>query len=265
MLVEDKINWQVPPKIPPLQAREIHLWCAWLEAQDAFAPDYMDCLSRDEIARAGSYHFTIDRHRYVAARRNLRHLLGRYTGRDPASLAFNYGRFGKPMLIHQADTRNQLDPAVSNLTFNQSHCGSLWLIAVAWNQPLGVDLEQVRELTDLYLLEGRVFSGEELSIQRSMPHPERRLAFFRRWTEREAAAKFHGLGFDPSVPFVPPEHCEPLHPTARCVATLAYGGATVRFGKFQWSPDLLHAGSDKPDADPALLSSPGGRAAEVVT
>ena len=258
---EDSIHWPVPAAFPALPARAIHLWCAWLDPADEAGPDHPDCLSPDEWARARSVYFAVDRQRVVAARRNLRHLLGRYVGRDPASLVFNYGRFGKPMLVHRADTNNQLDPAVNNLAFNQSHCGSLWLCAVAWNQPLGVDLEQVRELSDLYLLESRLFSADEIAVQRSRPHPERRLAFFHRWTEREAAAKFHGLGFDPAAPYVPPEHSEPLHPTARCVATLAYGGAAVRACKFQWSPALLPGAADTVDTDPALGYSPDRRTA----
>lgn len=261
MTEQDKINWPVPAEFPPLHPRAIHLWCAWLEAPDAIGPDQPDCLSRDERTRAASFHFRVDRDRYVAARRNLRLLLGRYVGRDPASLVFNYGRFGKPILVHRADTTNQLDPAINNLTFNQSHCGSLWLIAVAWNQPLGVDVEQVRELNDLYLLEGRVFSADELPGQQSLPHPERRLAFFRRWTEREAAAKFHGLGFDPATPYVPPGRSEALHPTPHCVATLAYGGAEVRLDKLQWSPDLLLARPEKTAARTAARPHPAQTAA----
>lgn len=243
MIEEDRIKWSVPARFPVLRTREIHLWCAWLDV-DGAGDDCTDCLSVDEVARARAFHFAVDRQRFTAARRNLRHVLARYVGRDPARLTFNYGRFGKPLLVHQPDTTNQLDPAVNNLTFNQSHCGSLWLLAVAWNQPLGVDLELVRELSDLHLLESRIFSADELFAQRSLPLPERRLAFFRRWTEREAAAKFHGLGFDPAAPYVPPGQIELLHPTARCVATLAYGGAAVRFDKFQWSPDLPPAVPD---------------------
>ncbi len=259
---DDRINWAIPPKFPALKTREIHLWCAWLEG-DRAGDDQLDCLSQDEIVRANAFHFSVDRRRFIAARRNLRHVLARYVGRDPAKLSFNYGRFGKPLLVHQPDTTNQLDPTVNNLTFNQSHCGSLWLLAVAWNQPLGVDLELVRELSDLHLLEGRIFSSDELFAQRSLPLPERGLAFFRRWTEREAAAKFHGLGFDPSTPYVPPGHTEPLHPTARCVATLAYGGVEVRIDKFQWSPDLPLAKSDTVITDPALGSTPDRRTAEA--
>ncbi len=255
MTAEDKINWLVPTEFPVLRSREIHLWCAWLDDGE---PDRPGCLSPDEIARAGSFHFAADRHRFVAARRNLRHLLARYTGRDPAALAFSYGRFGKPLLVHQAVTTDQLAPAVNDLAFNQSHCGSLWLVAVAWNQPLGVDIEQVRELPDLYLLESRIFSTTEIFRHRSLPLPERRLAFFRRWTEREAAAKFHGVGFDASAPHVPPGRSEPLTPTARCVGTLAYGGAAVRLAHYQWNADLL---LPQVDSVPGVRFSPDPRTA----
>lgn len=234
MLETDIINWPIPSEFPALRHREIHLWCARLGANDDAVPDDLDCLSPDEVARAESFHFTEDRVRFVAARRNLRQVLAHYAGRDAAALAFSYGRFGKPMLIHRAATTGPLDPTVSNLSFNQSHCGSLWLLAVAWNQPVGVDVEQLRDLSDLYLVESKIFATTELFRQRSLPHAERQLAFFRRWTEREASAKFHGQGFDPSMPFVPPDQIVPLNPAENCVATLAYGGTPIRLRQFQW-------------------------------
>ncbi|HWA25812.1 MAG TPA: 4'-phosphopantetheinyl transferase superfamily protein [Lacunisphaera sp.] len=239
MIEDERINWRIPERFPALHAREIHLWCARFGPEDGAAPEDRASLSPDEVARADAFHFAIHRHRFIAARRNLRQVLGAYTGHDPARLAFHYGRFGKPLLAHQAITTDQLGPAVSDLMFNQSHCGALWLLAVAWHQPLGLDVEQVREMSDLFLLESRIFTAEELLVQRSLPHPERRLAFFRRWTEREAATKFHGLGFDPAKPCVPPDRCERLSPTSHSVAALAYGGPGARLGQFQWSPGLL--------------------------
>ena len=199
MIEEGKINWPVPEEFPLLRHQEIHLWCAWLGRPDAPDATGESSLSADENIRAGSFYFAPDRHRFVAARRNLRGVLAGYLGRDPATLVFSYGRFGKPQLIQPAGTTDSLDPAASHLAFNQSHCGSLWLLAVAWNQPVGVDLEELKDLPDLALVARRIFSQEELLHQQSLSLAERQLAFFHRWTLREATAKFQGLGFDPTV------------------------------------------------------------------
>lgn len=234
------IHWPVPTEFPALRPGEIHLWCASLgEAADGSAPGPADCLSPDEQARAASFHFDRDRHRYVAARRNLRLLLARYAGRDPAALAFGYGPFGKPSLVPEPALNHLPEFGSADLTFNQSHCDSLWLVAVARGEPVGVDVERVREVPDFHLLEEQLFSRAELFRQRALPDPERRLAFFRRWTEREAAAKFHGAAFDPARPCIPPRRSEPLNPTADSVATLAHSGSVPRFQRFQWNVELV--------------------------
>jgi 4'-phosphopantetheinyl transferase len=236
MNAPDPIHWPVPTEFPLLRPGEIHLWSAWLGTDEVTAPVPVEGLGADEVARANAFHFPLDRQRYIAARRNLRQLLGRYLGREPAELAFSYGRFGKPKLAQPADP---LRLAQGELSFNQSHCDSLWLVAVAWNQPLGVDVERVRDLSDLELLEDRLFSAAELARQRARPPEERRLAFFRRWTEQEAAVKLRGLGFDPSAPGLPPARSDALQPTAGSVGTLAHGGTATQIQHFQWSAELV--------------------------
>jgi len=138
-------------------------------------------------------------------------------------------------------------PGRETITFNQSHCESLWLVAVARDEAVGVDVERVRDVPDFHLLEEQLFSRGELFRQRALPDPERRLAFFRRWTEREAAAKFHGATFDPARPCIPPRRHEPLSPTADSVGMLAHSGNARRFLSFQWDGELM--------ARPAALSA----------
>jgi len=238
MTREEEIPWQIPDAFPLLLPGEIHVWCARLGTEDGAGAGLTACLGPDEIARARSFHFDVDRRHFAAARGNLRHLLARYAGRDPAALTFRYGPFGKPALLPEAGATGAPD-FPGGLTFNQSHCGSLWLLAVASNQPVGIDVEQVRDLPDLALLEDRVFAADELPRQQAQLPAARRLAFFRRWTEREAVAKFHGTGFDPALPCAPAGRCEPLIPTADSVGTLAHAGAAQQIRQFQWSPALL--------------------------
>lgn len=257
MIEEGKIHWPVPEEFPLLRDREIHLWCAWLGQPDAPAAAGDCSLSADENIRAGSFYFAPDRHRYAAARRNLRGVLAGYLGRDPATLVFSYGRFGKPQLIQPAGTMGSLDPATSHLAFNQSHCGSLWLLAVAWNQPVGIDLEELKDLPDLALVARSIFSPEELLHQQSLSLAERQLAFFRRWTLREATAKFQGLGFDPSAPLVPADQSEHFSPTDRHVGCLVHGGTSIRIRRFGWDASLgSHPGANTVNPTLGLLSLP---------
>jgi 4'-phosphopantetheinyl transferase len=243
-----KINWPVPEEFPSLRRGEIHLWCAWLGPDGGEAATDTAGLSPDEAARARSLHFATDRHRFIVARLHLRRVLAGYVGRDPASLVFRYGRFGKPALSHQATVAGPLDAITVNLSFNQSHCGPLWLLAVARNQPLGVDLEAVRDLDDLQLVESVIFSPAELARQQALPPAARQEEFFRRWTRREAAAKFHGQGFEPSIEHaaeaIAPDRIEPIDPVEGYAAALAYSGVPARLRHFAWDPALL--------SDPAM-------------
>jgi 4'-phosphopantetheinyl transferase len=233
------VTWPVPTEFPPLRPGEIHLWSAWLdETMNGEAVDPADCLSPDERARAEAFHFDADRRRFVAARHHLRHLLARYTGREPAALAFYYGPCGKPGLVPESAAGAAPDGVRGTITFNQSHCDSLWLVAVARDEPVGVDVERVRDVPDFPLLEEQLFTRGEWLRQRALPAPERRLAFFRRWTERESTAKYHGAAFDPARPGIPPRRHEPLSPTPDSVAMLAHGGTSRRFLQFQWNAAL---------------------------
>ena len=248
------ITWPVPGQFPALGSREIHLWCGWLDRTGGEAPADGGWLSPDETTRARAFHFEVDRNRYVAARLNLRCLLACYLERDPATLVFNYNRFGKPTLAHQAATSSPQPPVENDLTFNQAHSGPLWLLAVARHRPVGVDLEEVKDLADLALIEDRIFAPHELARQQALPPEGRRLEFFRRWTQREAAAKFHGVGLDlgakQTIP--DPSQIEPLAPARGYVASIAYGGAPARLRQFRWDATTLSGSSD---ADRVLPSA----------
>jgi len=71
-------------------------------------------LSPDAQARAARFRFDQERERYSVGRGALRAILGAYADRNPASLAFEYGPFGKPALS-----------GLYGLAFNLSHSGRL--------------------------------------------------------------------------------------------------------------------------------------------
>jgi 4'-phosphopantetheinyl transferase len=229
------IRWPVPAEFPAFSPAGIHLWCARLD--DLPSDDRL--LSADERMRARAYHFESDRRRFIAARTILRRVLGGYLEQDPAALVFQYGRFGKPALAHPGAGSGLFHPVTNDLAFNQSHAGPLWLLVVSPGRPVGVDVEEIKDLSELYLVEDRIFNPEEIAAQRSLPPLERRQEFFRRWTQREAMAKLHGVGLD-----LPPgadggadgpSQLIALELAAGFACTLAYTGAPVRLRQFQWT------------------------------
>lgn len=147
-------------------------------------------LSPAEDDRAARFYFQRDRHRYVATRGLLRHLLGAALDEPARDLRFENGVHGKPRLVVEN---------MRNLCFNLSHSAGHALFALAWDRDLGIDLESLdRVATDgneLGDLAARVLSERELESWRTLQDPaEERLAFFRAWARKEAYLKATGEG-----------------------------------------------------------------------
>lgn len=182
------LNWRSPPADLRLTDDQIHVWQASLLLSDDHLARLRSTLAADEQARAGRFHFTRDRDRYVAARGTLRTILGRYLGLLPQQVSFDYTPHGKPLL------RQGLTPEGAGLSFNLSHSHDLALYVVARRRRVGVDVEFIRpELTDEPIAE-RFFSPREVIALRALPLAEQPPAFFRCWTRKEAFVKARGEG-----------------------------------------------------------------------
>lgn len=119
------------------------------------------------------------------AHRALGQLLIAYSGRDepPAILR---GEHGKPY-------STELD----GLEFNVSHSGSHALIALARHLPIGIDIEGPGRARSIDDIAQRYFAPSEAAALRRLPEEQRRVAFLRLWTGKEAVLKAlgHGLSF----------------------------------------------------------------------
>jgi len=166
-----------------LPEAEVHVWSAWLPT----VKESMEVLSQEERNRAGRFHFERDRERYIASHATLRRLLARYTGMEPAGITFRLGPRGKPSLADSA----------SNIEFNMAHSGEMALYAFARGARIGIDVEHVRPGPAEETIAERFFSAAEVTALSSLPDEERREAFFRCWSRKEAylKAKGEGIGF----------------------------------------------------------------------
>jgi 4'-phosphopantetheinyl transferase len=170
-----------------LSDRAIHVWAVRQQAPDPVVARFESLLSADERERAGRFRFDHLRRSFILARGALRVLLGRYLDTDPAGIRFAYGEKGKPSLADPAPIR-----------FNASHSGGLALYALTLGCEIGVDVEQMRPLADLWGIASRFFSAEEVAELIELPEGQREAAFFRCWTRKEAYIKALGDGL--SVP-----------------------------------------------------------------
>ncbi len=180
-------SWQPPPTFPPLAPGEIHVWRIPLQCTNPVCSEEAALLSADELRRAER--FLMDRHRvrFVAGRARLRVLLAWYLGLRPRELEFRYEAFGKPGLVPRQN--------VLGLQFNFSNSHTLGLLAVSPRRdPLGADVEQIRELHDLTGLAKRFFDPSESEALFHLADGPQRAAFFRLWTRKEAFLKAVGKG-----------------------------------------------------------------------
>ena len=179
-------SWHRPAGLPRLGQDEVHIWKAGLMPSRERLEALARTLSREELARAGRFHFTEDRERFILSHGILRELLSRYLNTRPECVALTTGPFGKPQLAESCGGKE--------LRFNMSHSGAMALYAFSLDRELGVDLEQFRSIPDRDRIIARFFSGSERKFLSTLPAHEREEAFFRFWTAKEAYIKGTGKG-----------------------------------------------------------------------
>lgn len=169
-----------------LERGEVHVWQVELEVARREEGWFEGLLSEDERDRAARFAFEAKRTEYVLTRGVLRTLAGRYLGRDPARVRFDYGERKKPALAPESTV---------DLTFNVAHSGGLAILAFGRQTALGVDVEFVRGDVDAERLARRFFSPSERDrvLGRQSRH-ERLREFFRGFVRKEAYVKARGDG-----------------------------------------------------------------------
>jgi len=170
-----------------LHAGHVHLWRASLQPQPAVLEWLSSFLSPPERLRAARFRFLKDQRRFTAGRGILREILSRYTGRPPSELEFGYGPAGKPFLLNE-------DGAPSPLEFNLAHSHGMALYGIAFRAAIGVDVERIRDGVEIEKLAARFFTPAEAEALSNLPDPDRRPAFFRAWSRKEAFLKALGQG-----------------------------------------------------------------------
>lgn len=161
-----------------LELPDARLWLFDLACEPE--PGELAWLDADELAQAHRLAFAADRRRYLAAHVGLRRHLGHELQRAPATLVFGRDALGKPRL------------ATQRCEFNLSHTVERAALAIA-DRPVGVDIEQLREIGDLDALAERCFTADE---RKELEAADVRRAewFLHGWTRKEACLKAIGCG-----------------------------------------------------------------------
>lgn len=170
--------------------RDVHVWTVLIEAVRSPAR-LAKLLSPDERARADRFRAESDRRRFMICRGILRSLLSRYLNDAPETLAFRHGPYGKPALRSAANA--------PDIRFSVAHCRDRALFAVTLGREVGVDVECVHTDRPTDEIADRFFSPHETAAIRALPAADRRFAFFRLWTRKEAFLKARGHGLSASL------------------------------------------------------------------
>lgn len=143
----------------------------------------LDCLTPEEIARAGRFRFEEDAIHWMACRSHLRMILGDAIQRPPREVPLAFSEFGKPVLT----------PPCQALHFNLSHCRDLAVIALTRDGTVGIDLEATTRAADLLQCESTFCHPIELN---ALPDEQtsRARQLLRIWTAKEAVLKAMGTG-----------------------------------------------------------------------
>jgi 4'-phosphopantetheinyl transferase len=154
----------------------LEVWVADLEVPPDELPALAALLDDGERARAERLRFEDLRRRFVASHAMVRLVL---RGRVGGDVRFVVGEHGKPAL------------AGEGVHFNLSHAGERALLAIS-DQPVGVDVERLRALSNLDAMAQRVMSPAELRTYQEAADPTR--CFFDLWVRKEAVLKATGEG-----------------------------------------------------------------------
>jgi 4'-phosphopantetheinyl transferase len=169
----------------------LHVWRVSLDLPAPAVERLSGLLSPDELEREAHYRHADLRRRFVVARGALRYLLGAYLLTDPHQVSFHLSAAGKPSI---ASPESGLP-----LSFSLSHSGNLALVALAWQAPLGIDLEDLARPIDYQAVAARFFAPAETSRLNELPVDLRREMFLRTWVLKEAYLKALGCGLTRSL------------------------------------------------------------------
>lgn len=166
--------------LPPGAARCWHVDLAHVDDSDV--DGLARLLPRSEIERVERYGRLLDRKRTITAHGALRLLMRGIAGVRPDSIVIERTAQGKPKFTS------------GDYAFNISHSGDKVLLVIARGGEVGIDVERIRDLSDIPGIIRQFFHADEVRELVCLPKTRLSEAFFRLWVCKEAIAKSLGLG-----------------------------------------------------------------------
>jgi 4'-phosphopantetheinyl transferase len=180
------IDWRSTPYLPPLGADEVQVWRVELADAVGLLSAYAPLLTTRERDRAARLRSGQPREQFLIGRACLRILLGNALEVDRHQVPIQTGPHGKPET-----------PVIRgrSISFNVAHSHGTILIALRRQGAVGVDVEHINQATEIMDIAQSSFTAAETAKLASCADEEqRRQAFYRCWTQKEAVVKADGRG-----------------------------------------------------------------------
>jgi 4'-phosphopantetheinyl transferase len=163
----------------PMTEKKIRVFTWSLDLPESDAATLTSLLSSDENLRAQRLVKKEDALHFMAARAGLRMILGEAIGESPRDVTFQISPSGKPRLANHGD-----------MHFNLSHSSGQAVLALSRQEPVGIDIERIRELASG--IENQFLSSEEMSRLARVAASARMDLLVGLWAAKEAVIKLYG-------------------------------------------------------------------------
>jgi 4'-phosphopantetheinyl transferase len=170
---------------------EIQIWSISLDCDVNFREACLNALGEKGRERIDFFKFKQVQESYVISQGGLRLLLAHYLNIPADTIQLGKLNKGKPYSIDNPKLR-----------FNMSNSGRRVVYAFSMDEEIGIDIERLRELTDLDELIEKNYNTYERDYINKLPE-RRQYRFFKFWTIKEAYLKAIGVGMQ-----IPPDNLE---------------------------------------------------------
>lgn len=144
--------------------------------------EFLNIISDERRKKISKFYFVKDKVHSLFAEIILRYALWEQYSLSSPYIEFEKAEYGKPNLANHKD-----------IHFNIAHSGN-WVLCGIGNTPLGIDVEQIREVK-LSLLES-IYTKEENDFIFTQSPENRQKAFYMIWTLKESYVKNVGMGLN---------------------------------------------------------------------
>ena len=181
-MISERVELSEVQRLALPKSERVDIWLCRLEASANCIAAFQPLITSEERELASRFLSDRARNRFTVGRGVLRSLLAGYLSEPPSEVELVIEQFGKPRV------------AGDSICFNLAHSGDWLLLGFAMDNEVGVDIERHRPVAHERGIAERCFSPREIASFQAADVRLRQEQFFRLWTRKEAAVKWHGSG-----------------------------------------------------------------------